>query len=515
MTKGIIIAFALSLFLFTGCSKDSVDSTLDGDGDAYISLALINEATTVTRANSINNGTKDESMVSSVTVVCYDEFNVRLAVVDFGPMVIGGSDGAGKPDAEPSDAKRVDFRTKKIVVILNHKSNLENTLQTATWDLNSASNDTWDKLIKQNPIVTVKDIATAGQFVMVNAGVEGSNGLCDVTLSKTPDDAVTNPVVIAVERLAVKVLVTQNDQFNSKPTGSQFNFLGWEFNTVARNTQLYTEAISYPEMSSSAQKVYYRIDGTYYASQTIDKEWTLAQKDYSWLTNSIDLGESKFSVSPVTRPLKEAGYCTENTMDALCQTWGFTTKVVVRANYTPAGLSTADWNTTKPSFFSWGENYYTLEQLKTEYKSNSGLRIDLVNFLRAALLLPASPITDPTDSDIDKVLLSGNFNAYTGIRARNLALRYYHESVSYYDVLIRHDDNVKTIMGLGRYGVVRNNFYTLDLTSVLGPGTPWIPDPTDPTGPINPTDPDDKEVSLSVSITVDPWIINARLVDLN
>ena len=71
-------------------------------------------------------------------------------------------------------------------------------------------------------------------------------------------------------------------------------------------------------------------------------------------------------------------------------------------------------------------------------------------------------------------------NAKTGIIGRFCAVRYYHESVCYYDVLIRHDQNVTEKMALGRYGVVRNNWYHLELQSVSGPGTPWIPDPSDP-----------------------------------
>ena len=41
-------------------------------------------------------------------------------------------------------------------------------------------------------------------------------------------------------------------------------------------------------------------------------------------------------------------------------------------------------------------------------------------------------------------------------------------------------------MALGRYGVVRNNWYHLELQSVSGPGTPWIPDPSDPDNPTPP-----------------------------
>ena len=84
-------------------------------------------------------------------------------------------------------------------------------------------------------------------------------------------------------------------------------------------------------------------------------------------------------------------------------------------------------------------------------------------------------------------------------------------------MLIRHDQNVTADMALGRYGVVRNNWYGLTINSAGSPGTPWIPDPTDPDDPTKPgTDDDDNsEAYLSVSITVNPWTFWNQGVDLN
>ena len=70
-------------------------------------------------------------------------------------------------------------------------------------------------------------------------------------------------------------------------------------------------------------------------------------------------------------------YCLENTMEAKAQQLGFTTKVVVKATYTPNGL------TENSSYFSWKGNYYTLDQLKDEYNNTAsgGLKTDLPIFL--------------------------------------------------------------------------------------------------------------------------------------
>ena len=81
-------------------------------------------------------------------------------------------------------------------------------------------------------------------------------------------------------------------------------------------------------------------------------------------------------------------YCLENTMEAKAQQLGFTTKVVVKAQYTPNSL------TENSSYFSWKGNYYTLEQLKTEYKNtpSGGLKTDLPIFLKKAKLVLEMPI---------------------------------------------------------------------------------------------------------------------------
>ncbi len=73
-------------------------------------------------------------------------------------------------------------------------------------------------------------------------------------------------------------------------------------------------------------------------------------------------------------------YCLENTMEAKAQQLGFTTKVVVKATYTPNGL------TENSSYFSWKGNYYTLDQLKDEYNNTAsgGLKTDLPIFLKKA-----------------------------------------------------------------------------------------------------------------------------------
>jgi hypothetical protein len=85
---------------------------------------------------------------------------------------------------------------------------------------------------------------------------------------------------------------------------------------------------------------------------------------------------------------------------------------------------------------------------------------------------------------------------------------------------------------LGRYGVLRNNWYTVDIAAIVGLGHPVPHDPTNPGNPDTPIDPDpsnpdpndptptpptpDDVESYYVKATINilPWAIRKQSVDL-
>ena len=106
--------------------------------------------------------------------------------------------------------------------------------------------------------------------------------------------------------------------------------------------------------------------------------------------------------------------------------------------------------------------------------------------------------------------------------ANNIALKFYDDGYCYYRVLIRHFDNTQTpwasaasmtnnstaqVYGtgdaaannyLGRYGVVRNNWYNISITSVTHVGSPIIPELT--------SDADDKVPQfLNATLSINGW----------
>ena len=121
----------------------------------------------------------------------------------------------------------------------------------------------------------------------------------------------------------------------------------------------------------------------------------------------------------------------------------------------------------------------------------------------------------------------------------SITFKYYNGGVAYYNVLIKHFGDFETpwdrknhtensITGvykkinsttltteqsdnnyLGRYGVLRNNWYQIEITGIRQIGSPVI---VDPTGDTNPDDNVDNYLSVKIHIT--PWAVRKQEVEL-
>ena len=111
-------------------------------------------------------------------------------------------------------------------------------------------------------------------------------------------------------------------------------------------------------------------------------------------------------------------------------------------------------------------------------------------------------------------------NTQLGLKeSEKVGISTYADGESYYIARIKHfgDDLTKWESGtygeknleyLGRYGVLRNNWYELTVQSVSGPGYPSVPD----VKPNTPDDEDDKYINVSVKIL--DWAKRSQSVDL-
>lgn len=510
-TRSFLLS-TLAAFMLAGCSSEEAgENNIPGDdlnGKAYLSLSLKSHSATTRVATATKPGSEGESHAGNVTVLLFDKDDVCLDVVDFNNAEVGNSGGEGNPTAAASEAKLVPEKSEKVFVVINPYS--------AGWDLSkdAVKGKPWNT-INAAIDATIANVTGDRNFMMASAGTTDAGALTDVksnVFKATPeneatakDQAKANPAIINVDRLSAKVEVAVKSPDFTKPEGSSFTFGGWELSVTNKSVKLYSDLITYANATEGAV---YRRDKNYLLGEQPTGGESAMDAAFDYLKN-IDSQEG--IIPDVAQTDGASRYCLENTMDAEAQKLGFTTKVVVKAQYTPKGIGANN------SYFSWKGNYYTLEGLQKAYKETTGggLKTDLPIFLKKAGIVEEGVL------DIDKAieeLTTSNFNEKTGIIGRFCAVRYYHSSVCYYDVLIRHDQAITTKMALGRYGVVRNNWYHLELQSVSGPGTPWIPDPSDP-DPTNPTPPDtdddEADAYLSVQITINPWTFWTQGVDLH
>lgn len=129
-------------------------------------------------------------------------------------------------------------------------------------------------------------------------------------------------------------------------------------------------------------------------------------------------------------------------------------------------------------------------------------------------------ISEEEQTAIKNAINTALYSEYEGVVTNTINIDYYKGGVCYYDAFIRHfnDDEAPLEKNgtdakkedkdlLGRYGVVRNNWYVLNVNSVKGIGDSTVPElPAEPV--------DAEEFFLSVEINIMPWAKRTQDVDL-
>lgn len=235
-------------------------------------------------------------------------------------------------------------------------------------------------------------------------------------------------------------------------------------------------------------------------------------------------------------------YCLENTFDIKHMMQGQTTRVVFKATYTPNGLNKGD------TFYKIGNStdLWNEENLKKQIEAKASevlkvaeteIIVDLdANNLNEAgtrlLTVDNVKIKDSSTTGSHAVSQDNinDINAKLGLKDKTttdpiVGIATYKSGESYYIARIKHfgdaatpwnegdptygdNDDTNNKKYLGRYGVLRNNWYELTVGSVSGPGTPDIPT-------IKPTEPDDESYKyISVSVKILSWAKWSHSYDL-
>ena len=271
---------------------------------------------------------------------------------------------------------------------------------------------------------------------------------------------------------------------------------------------------------TKAKRVYWGVDPNYKENTLCDLAETTAREE-----NFNYIKKEKLTAKP-TDPL----YCLENTFNLENMKQGQTTRVIFKASYTPKDFTEGDGKT----FFKVGTSValWKKKDLEDHIKTAVSKVFSVTTTDDITINLAAK------DNDItaagNHVITAANFTVKghdTVTKAEEKAVNdkvgltekagisTYANGESYYIARIKHfgddltpwnsgetyNDNLKY---LGRYGMLRNNWYELNVQSVSGPGYPDVPE-------VKPNTPDDEDdMYIKVSVKILDWAKRSQSVDL-
>lgn len=508
-------------------------------------------------------GTPEEYKVSNATALIFQKYGSDEGSYKFVESVTLPIDG-WTDDSTPGItttskklvAKLTNVDTKNdysVLILLNNKNVNLPTVGQSYNDWNS-----------KNMTPSVTDWTGSDGFYMANAPLKGSDA-SPATLVSIDKDKIyaseaeankpTNDcaATVFVERGVAKMTVaapgtiTVKDKATTKPTKSQVTFSNWALDITNKKTFAvhnidglssdFGAIWTTDRFTGINNRVYWGKDPNYDNEDLKKNDATgddLRNKEFNFITATSEINKD-FTNTTKTNPV----YCLENTFNLANMYQGQTTRVIFKATYTPkddAGNPLADEDGT---FYTIGNMTNILNEaaLKTAVNTAatsvlSGCTVDYTNLkTEGSHVITLADIKDSTGTtlvaDNDYSGKTGTqivkeINDKLGLKAGRpeemVGINTYFKGATYYIARVKHFSSLTWQSGesygdnndkyLGRYGMLRNNWYELNVGNVYGPGYPGVP-------PVDPTLPDDEnEKYLSVSVKILSWAKRSDTVDL-
>lgn len=362
--------------------------------------------------------------------------------------------------------------------------------------------------------VTVESNSTSNYFATTGANATGANYSSD-------NVKITNWALDVTNNSSFPVHVTAGLKDGVTSAGIPAYADIWK-NEATGTAPATSRFVSQLAATGAFKRVYWGIDPNYSMDLSdltkCKAQFTLADAEGNGVTWKDGSGSEK--------PL----YCLENTFDIKNMLQGQTTRVLLKATYTPNALASA----TDKTFFMIGNSsdIWTMDNLKKQIESKAKDALHTTNTLKVELngdLLKGGThfltienvsIKDGETEKVDATLVA-TLNTKLGLNETNgVGIKTYENGVSYYIARIKHfgddltpwnageaygNDNQKY---LGRYGVLRNNWYDLTIKSISGPGYPDVPE-------VKPDTPDDEDTKyISVNVKILDWAKRSQSWDL-
>lgn len=561
MNKKSLFVLGFSAALLAGCSSDNVvPNGGDGDlsGDAYVSISLHLPTTSGLRSDNdvYDQGDDEEWTVANATAIYFDENEQFIDAKN----LTQESDS----DHTPSDGitteityttQKVDRRVAKVLVILNSSNANFNIADLKNGDFKSF-NHVYERMASN---FYQTDGGVRKNFFMSNSPLSDGTVLVTVHPQRTEEDAKKKEyrANVYVERAVAKVSVAgvdasskaakgtwtdwtytlpqDDDNIAQVRRGDEVKFESWALDVTNKKTFLVrkfnmTDVEGKPSLNWKHSSYNGRnISAAPLYTAGPSRTYWAEDPNYS---NAFNTGDFEYSVgTTLTNPVSlgkhsngnlDGGkdYCLENTFDVDHMNKRETTRIIFKATYKPNGAD-----------FTQGATWYLLGNSNTPF-SVEGLK----NLIKSAattiedVQLSSEAGSDKDVNDVIKVKHAGdvNFVAMSSDEKTSVEkalgttkITTYSNGVCYYVARIKHfgdeltpwdgtdyktatDENRYNF--LGRYGVVRNNWYQMTLNTVSGPGTPTIPDTPDEID-------DDQYYYLQTTVKIMDWAVRKQSLD--
>lgn len=509
----------------------------------------------------MNEGTAKEYAVKSATALIFQKYGSDegsckfVESVDLPTAAADWTDDTtvGITTTKKLVAKLTNVDTKNqyyVLVLLNN--NKTGGVKVPLPTVGQSYNE-WNSQIL-NP--SVDDLAADNDFYMANAPLKGTASPTtlvtinkeNIYSSKEKAEAGTSAATVYVERGVAKMSVndpktkTVIDKATNTSTQSTVEFNNWALDITNKKTYAvhnidglstdFPAIWTTPRFIGTNSRVYWGKDPNYNLDN-LNKKEADREAEFNFIK----------ATSGINKTFKESAYCLENTFNLANMYQGQTTRVIFKATYTPkddAGNPLAEQDGT---FYTIGNMTNILNEaaLKTAVNTAAtsvlpGCTVDYTNLktegshvitladikdgTSGAVLEAATTYGTKTGEQIVKEINeklgltdgAGRPEAMVGINTYLNGVTYYIARVKHFGSLTpwSSGESYGTDNGkyLGRYGMLRNNWYELEVGNVYGPGYPGVP-------PVDPNQPDDEnEKYLSVSVKILSWAKRSDIVDL-
>lgn len=539
-------------------------------GEAYAKFTIQLPTTNGTRTDgdpTFNGGTADEYAVKDAQLVIFQKSGesegdyTYVETVDIGNLEpwsdqTPANEGVTRYANITAQLKGVSLdKTGNeyfALVILNNGGQSKVTLPT------SGTYSAWNKA--GNAESAADFLNSDNGFYMANAPQYSTGEPTTLVPIKgvysTKAEAQTNPATtVYVERGMAKVTVSgsgSDSDFKINDPSSTYNndkvkINNWTLDVLNKSTfpvhvttglKKNFDAIwttpRFVATGSTPQRVYWGVDPNYDKStlttvEECQKEFYIVDNDGKTYNGNPS---STFTWSANTTPL----YCLENTFNLANMKQGQTTRVVFKATYTPHNLTGTD-----KTFFMIGNNtqIWTKDALVEQIKSKAmemrkSTAVDVTIKDKAPLLKGGSHLLSSADVTIKDGLVDltetfdyATLNTKLGLKNTEkdvngnptVGIKTYENGECYYIARIKHFNELTPWKSgqaygtdnatfLGRYGVLRNNWYNLEVTKFSAPGYPDVP-------VVDPKTPDDEDTKyINVEVKILDWAKRTQQVEL-